>query len=1137
MTPTHRLRLLLVCGVVLSNALIFALTVYSLNQVWEQTQLRVEVQTQNLASAVDQSVSDSIDKIDLTLLELVDQAQAQLQGKGLDETLLGEAMTRLESRIPEVVYFRVVDRQGHIVIGTQVDKQAPINVSDRDYFKALSRGDGPDLFISKPMDARILKIPTIVFARAYKDPQGQFAGVIYAITSLEHFAQLLTKLQVGPHGSVILRDADLGLIARAPSIPDNPAGKIGNRMVSPELKQQVESGVDSATFVNSLGGDGIQRTVTFHRLRRAPMIVIVGLATEDYFLGWREERLKAIVLALGFATLSILFVFLMLRLLNNNRQLELAQKSALARLQNLAASVPGMLFEYTLRPDGTAALPFVSEGIRDIYHLTPAQVTDDASPLQDLLHPDDVPAVKESIRQSARTLSLWLLEYRIRLPDGSQRWLLGSAKPERNNEGGVTWHGLITDITERKQVEAALVESEIQFRLLFDRNLDAVLLTQSNAGIVAANREAQRLFGYSEEEFRAIDRDALVDLQDTRLTAAMEQQNEQGWLRGELTMIRKGGEKFQAEVSTSVFDDKSGHQMFGVLIRDVTEQKRIEQQLRIAATVFESQEGMVVTDPKGGILRVNKAFTAITGYSADEVLGRQTSMLKSGRHDAVFYQDLWSALQQQGYWEGEIWNRRKNGEIYPEWLTITAVKGPDGQVTNFVGTLTDITVRKTAEEEIRNLAFFDPLTQLPNRRLLVDRLQHAVATSLRKGQPGALLFIDLDNFKTLNDTRGHDVGDMLLRQVADRLRKCVREGDTVSRIGGDEFVVVLEDIQGDPMEAARHVEQIAEHVRTELTRPYLLAGQLQHSSPSIGATLFQNHEFSVEELLKRGDLAMYDAKASGRNTVRFFDPEMQASVSSRARLEAELRQGLANSQLRLHYQPQVNEHGDMVGVEALVRWQHPQRGLLPPASFITLAEETRLIVELGRWVLQTACQQLAQWATQPQWRDLTMAINVSAQQFHHRDFVQQVTEQLERSGARPSHLKIELTETVMVQDLQDVIGKMTALKSLGVRLSLDDFGTGYSSLNYLKQLPLDQLKIDQSFVRDVLRDTNSAAIARTIIKLAQNLNLEAIAEGVETQEQRDFLLASECKLFQGYLFSRPVPLQELGSFLARPVEL
>ncbi len=560
------------------------------------------------------------------------------------------------------------------------------------------------------------------------------------------------------------------------------------------------------------------------------------------------------------------------------------------------------------------------------------------------------------------------------------------------------------------------------------------------------------------------------------------------------------------------------------------ERLRAESDLRVAATTFEAQEGVMITDLGEVILKVNRAFTAITGYSAEECLGNTPRMLRSGHHDGAFYAAMWNNIKHEGSWAGEIWNRRKNGEVYPQWLCITAVMQNDGAVSHYVGTLSDISQRKAAEDEIKHLAFYDPLTRLPNRRLLIDRLHQALATSARNGRSGALLFIDLDNFKTLNDTLGHDQGDLLLQQVGQRLVTCVRQGDTVARLGGDEFVVMLEDLHENSMEAASQTEIVGEKILSSLHKLYLLAGQELHSTPSIGITLFSAYNNSVEELMKRADLAMYQAKAEGRDTMRFFDPKMQAVVSARASLEADLRQGIEAGQLLLHYQPQVVGEGLLTGAEALVRWRHPSRGMVSPAEFIPLAEETGLILPLGYWVLATACAQLVEWAAHADTAELTLAVNVSSRQFRHSSFVSQVLGLLDESGADPRKLKLELTESLLLDDVEDVIEKMFLLKARGVGFSLDDFGTGYSSLAYLKRLPLDQLKIDQSFVRDVFTDVNDAAIAQAIIALSQTMGLSVIAEGVETEEQRQFLAHLGCQAFQGYLFGRPGPPDLLASY-------
>jgi len=711
-----------------------------------------------------------------------------------------------------------------------------------------------------------------------------------------------------------------------------------------------------------------------------------------------------------------------------------------------------------------------------------------------------------------------------------------------------------------------------------------------------------------------------------------------------------------------------------VFLRDVTERKQAEEQsakaaedLRIAAIAFETQAAIVITDSTPKILRVNRAFEEITGYTAAEAIGQNPRILSAPeiRKSKAFYEEMWADLLSKGKWSGEVLDKRKNGAIYPKWLTITAVAAPDGTLTHYVGsffditerrkaeqalrnsrenldrllnsmaegmygvdtdgnctfvnqsflkmlgyqndnevlgkhmhelihhshadgsphpaneckaygayrlnqsinvfdevfwrkdgvaipveywshpimvgdvvtgaivTFVDITERKKAEEDINRLAFYDPLTNLPNRRLLQDRLQQAMAVSTRSGRHGALLFLDLDHFKTINDTQGHTMGDLLLIEVARRLQSCVREGDSVARLGGDEFVVVLEELSLQPDEAATQTELVAEKIRSELGQPYMLESYEGHITPSIGITLYSGHLESVEDLLMHVDIAMYQAKAAGRNAIRFFDPQMQMTLDIRAALEEDLRQALARQQFRLYYQIQVDSLRRPLGAEALLRWEHPERGLVSPMQFISLTEETGLIVPIGQWVLQTACAQLKAWQQDALARDLTLAVNVSARQFHQADFVAQVQQALLQSGAKPSHLKLELTESTVLENIEDTIAKMREIKMLGVNFSMDDFGTGYSSLQYLKLLPLDQIKIDRSFVLDITSDPNDAAIVQAIIAMTEALGLNVIAEGVETEAQRDFLDKHGCHAFQGYLYGKPVPLEQFEVLLIR----
>lgn len=577
----------------------------------------------------------------------------------------------------------------------------------------------------------------------------------------------------------------------------------------------------------------------------------------------------------------------------------------------------------------------------------------------------------------------------------------------------------------------------------------------------------------------------------------------------------------------------SNNEITGVLgiYENITESKLVENDQRIAAIAFESQEGMLVTDANANIIKVNRAFSSITGFSSEEVLGKNPHLLSSGQHSKAFYTELWHSVDSTGAWQGEIWNKRKNGDVYPEHLTITAVKNSNGDTTNYVATLTDITMSKAAAEEIQHLAFYDPLTRLPNRRLLVDRLNQALVASARNGSGGAILFLDLDHFKTLNDTLGHEVGDLLLQQVANRLCACVREGDTVARLGGDEYVVMLEHLNEQTIEAAAQAEVVGEKILSTLNQPYKLADHEYHSTPSIGVALFGNEVQSQEELLKHADIAMYQAKKAGRNTLRFYDPEMQTAIHNRVSLESDLRKALELQQFHLYYQIQVDSMLRPTGAEALIRWIHPQRGLVSPFQFIPLAEETGLILSIGQWVLENACAQVKAWEENIQTRELTLSINVSAKQFRQADFAAQVKNAIHYHGINPRLLKLELTESVLLDNIDETILTMNALKEIGIHFSLDDFGTGYSSLQYLRRLPLNQLKIDQSFVRDILTDSSGQAIVRTIIAMAESLELDVIAEGVETEQQQQLLLKKGCMNYQGFLFGKPVPIEQFEAAL------
>lgn len=810
------------------------------------------------------------------------------------------------------------------------------------------------------------------------------------------------------------------------------------------------------------------------------------------------------------------------------------------------------------------------------------------------VHPDDRQLLQKAMQEPEPEKDEYELEYRIVRPDGEIRWVYNRWVAIRDSQGSeIKRIGTHQDITERKQAEEELRQLNRELRAISECNQvliraedeqslvesvcrivcddagyrmawvgyaeydeDRTLRPVASAGVGAGNLGqagltwADTAYGHgpSGSAIRS-GRIEVVDdfINDSRVVPWREAGLKHGYrsaialpLKGEggntfgvLSIYSDEISAFSAE-EQRLLEELANDLAFGIVtLRRREEHNRAEEQIRIAATAFEAQEGIIITDVEQKILRVNRAFSEITGYPVQEVVGATPNLLKSDFHDKSYFEAMWDSIRRLGAWQGEIWNRRKSGEVYPAWLNITAVRNPSGEVTHYVGTMTDIKERKEAERKIEHLAFYDLLTDLPNRRLLMDRLHQAMMGSTRSQRMGALLFIDLDNFKILNDTCGHDIGDQLLIEVAQRLSTCVREGDTISRLGGDEFIVMLEDLSDREAEAATQAKIVGEKILKVLNQPYTMAGRVHHSTPSIGATLFAGSGNSVDELLKQADIAMYQAKTAGRNTLRFFDPDMQANLAARAEIETALRTSIHDEHFVLHYQAQVDGRRGVIAAEALLRWQHPERGEVAPAEFIPLAEETGLILPIGQWVLENACNQLAAWSCEADMRDLDLAVNVSALQFRQKDFVEKVSRALSTAGAPAKHLKLELTESLVIDDVEDSIEKMRALKSLGVGFAMDDFGTGYSSLSYLTRLPLDQLKIDRTFIRNLPGNPNDAAVAQTIITLASSLGLTVIAEGVETEAQRAFLERHGCPIYQGYLFGKPMDVEGFEALLDR----
>jgi diguanylate cyclase (GGDEF)-like protein/PAS domain S-box-containing protein len=876
MLRTRSIQGLLLAVLLGVNLLAVAASAYWLQQSQRHYIQRAESHTRNIASAIGRNLEASISKIDFALEHLVDEVEQPLdQGKALDAQSVAATFETFRERLPEIEGLRLSDERGNMLLSNGIDTREPLSIAQRDYFLALQQSDGHPLWITKPLPGRLVNHTVIIFARRYNQPDGAFAGVVLATVPLNYFQQLLSQFDLGPQGTVILRDQDLGLIVRSPALAEKPAGQVGNNAVPPVLRAVFASGVTATNFHTPASADGQDRIFAFQRIGNAPMLINVGVSSDNYLAGWYAER-------------------------------------------NMTYA-------------GTGCFVLA-------------------------------------------TLGLGLLLWRLL--------------------------GLTTQEALRNQV--------------YLRNAsDGIQITDASGRLVEANDNLCTLLGYSRQELLSLDQRlwmACWPEREARNAILLQSSREREPKSIETTLCRKGGQRVDVEVRCSHF-----------------------------------------------------------------------------------------------YWSGKL---------------------------HLHASIRDIGERRANADKIELLAFYDPLTNLPNRRLMLERLQRALVGCGRHQHHCALMLIDIDNFKVLNDTLGHGVGDQLLVEVARRLQACVREGDTAARMGGDEFVVLLEALDGGAL-AATQAEAVADKIQLLLRQPYLLdltsgtqgTGEREYlCTSSMGLTLFNDPSLSTDELLRRSDTAMYQAKTAGRNTVRFFDPTMQATVDARASLEEDLRHALLKDQLMLYYQPQVDAQSRVRGAEVLLRWQHPLRGILMPDEFIALSEDTGLILPIGAWVLEMACAQLKRWDAHETFRTLTISVNVSARQFRQPNFVQQVQAIVRASGANPQRLMLELTENLMVNRLEDSVAKMEALRAQGIAFSLDDFGSGYSSLSYLQRLPLKQLKIDQSFVRDLLVDGKGAAIAQTVIHLGQNLGLSVIAEGVERQAQCNVLERMGCHAYQGDHFGSPVPL-------------
>ena len=800
-------------------------------------------------------------------------------------------------------------------------------------------------------------------------------------------------------------------------------------------------------------------------------------------------------------------------------------------LDRLSQNVPGVLFQYRLDAQGRAGFPYASDGIGEIFEVDPRDIVSDAATVFARVHRRDAKAVLRSIHDSADKLTPWHMEFRVCLPVRGIRWLSGLANPERQEDGSMLWHGFIMDVTQRKHLE----------QIAQDRSRDMnTILENSSVGItfikerhqIWSNQRLAEMFGYALSEIvnqstrmfyvSAADFDALGQEGYAEIASG-------GRYISERKMQHRQGHTVWMRLSGKAVDRQQLDAGSIWVFEDISAQKRSEATLQLAASVFtHAREGILITDVSGAVVDVNSTFCQITGFSREEVLGQNPRILHSGRQSAEFYANMWQHLLDQDHWFGEIWNRRKNGEVFAAMETISTVRDAAGQIQNYVALFNDITPAKEHEQALERIAHYDPLTQLPNRILLADRLGQAIAQSQRRKHSVAVVFMDLDGFKAVNDVHGHAVGDKLLIELSHRIKDALRDGDTLARIGGDEFVAVLADL-----EQVQSSEPVLRRMLVAAANPVQLGGVVVQVSASMGVTLFPQDGGDADLLIRRADQAMYAAKQAGKNRFHMFDVAQDTVVKTHRETQERVEMALERHEFVLYYQPKVHiRTGRVVGAEALIRWRHPERGLLLPEEFLPTVVDVPGLVQLGEWVIASALEQMHVW--QLQGLNLPVSVNVAARHLQAESFVQRLQVLLaEQPAVAPSALQMEILETNALQDLVKVAQIMDACIAMGVSFALDDFGTGYSSLTYLKHLPVRTLKIDQSFVRGILLNHNDLAIVNGVIGLSRAFEREVIAEGVETLAHASVLMAAGCELAQGYGISHPMLAVELADWVRR----
>ncbi len=1011
---------------------------------------------------------------------------------------------------PIAINIAIADQAGNIRQRT-FEGATSGSIAEREHFKAHRDGLTDGLFLTQAIPYLNDKTKFMfLLSRKLVDKNGQFAGVVSVMVDCLDFSTTFSRQQISQGGSMGIFHANGTLMVRVPyraeSIGQSP----------PALAQFAQSERREENIIDVSPIDGVERLIGQVKLDNYPVIVSV---TQNYRHVMEPWRLKAFIGAILWL-LMMAAIFFTVRVLTNRLK---AQRLVQRQLEDTQqrAKIGGWTWDIA-----SDRLTWTDETYR-IFGLTPGEPLWKRAFFR-RIHQDDLPRLERRLKDAIECGTSYQVEYRACHQNGEWLQIASQGEIVRDAQGNVVrLQGVLQDITDRYRTEQRLAELlELNQRIISASPL-GIAVYRKDGQCVLANLALARFTGASIDQLQG----------QNFLTVAS--WRESGLRDAALRVLDNGvAEEIEAHTTSSFgtevwmscrfarFTSGDGFHLL-MLAEDIAAKRKAEAELRLAASVYTNTvEGIVVTDKGGIILSVNPAFTEITGYTAEEAIGQTPRILKSEHHDEQFYAQMWKTLAETGSWQGELWNRRKNGEAFLEWQSITAILDDQGQPVRYVAVFNDVTELRMKDERIKHQAYHDALTGLPNRMLLQDRLDHAIDVARRDRTHLALLFLDLDRFKTINDSLGHDVGDLLLQAVAERLRSCIRKSDTLARLGGDEFVLVLSYFSN-----TAEVAHVAEKVIHELVQPLTLEGHQIHVTTSVGIALFPEDGLDAKALMKNADTAMYQAKAAGRNAFRFFDTSMNSRALERLDLETHLRSAVERLEFELYFQPKVLlATGEPAGAEALIRWRHPERGLVPPNDFIPLAEETGLIVPIGEWAFREACRLTAIWTANGLLNG-HVAVNLSARQLQHLHLMETIDKALKASGADPRRIEIELTESVVMSNPGEAVAILSELRERGFSIAVDDFGTGYSSLSYLKRLPISSLKIDRSFVKDLPGDADDAAIAKAILDLSRSLGLLTVAEGIETAEQASYLSALGCQLAQGYYFAKPMPVEQFEAWL------